>query len=166
MADIISNSPSRRFLSTLYSGTWEHEHPRRILAGISPEQACTQIDGLPYTIAGLLSHMCYWQDRRVELSNGQAELPEGFQFGVTDFPAVGPDDWNGLVEHFHATLSELLATTEREGAMDLLLFDDRDVGAVILSHALHNSYHFGEIVLMRRLLGNWPPPEDLRPEEY
>ena len=156
MADITGISPSSSALATLYGGVWEHEDPKKILGGIDPETACREIEGLPYTIAGLLGHMNYWQDRRVELSEGFAELPEGFEFGVTDFPEVGPGEWDSQVEHFHATLAKLLATTEREGAMEQVHFGDRNVGMIITSHALHNSYHLGQIVLMRRLLGDWP----------
>lgn len=166
MDEILRLKPSRAALAQLYSGTWEHEHPSRILAGISPEKSCQRLHGLPYNIAELLAHINFWQDRRLELTKGQTNLPEDFQFGVTDFPAVGPEDWEALVAHFHRTLRELLETSTDNAAMEAVVFDDRDIGIVITSHALHNSYHFGEIVLMRRMLGIWPPPKDTKVEEY
>ena len=157
MDAITAINPGRDVLAILYGGEWEHEDPRKILGGITPELACREIAGLPYTIAGLLGHMNYWQDRRLELSQGMAELPEDFEFGVTDFPAVGPDAWEAQVAHFHEVLAQILATPEREGALEQVHFGDRNVGIIITSHALHNSYHLGQIVLMRRLLGIWPP---------
>ncbi len=137
-----------------------------MLAGISPEKACQRIQGLPYNIAELLGHMQYWQERRLELTQGETRLPDDFKFGVTDFPRVGPEDWEALVENFHGTLKELLATTDNTEALEAVVFDDRNIGVVITSHALHNSYHFGEIVLMRRMLGIWPPPQELDPPAY
>ena len=34
------------------------------------------------------------------------------------------------------------------------------VGEQLESFAAHNAYHFGRIVLLRQMLGSWPPPSD------
>ncbi|MCB1220396.1 MAG: DinB family protein [Planctomycetales bacterium] len=159
MDKVIRLLPSRDALGILYNGEWEHRSPEYILRGLTAEQAHARIPMLPHTISDLLSHMQYWQDRRLELSRGEVSLPEDFQFGITDFPDVDPAGWEEQVSHFLATLAELQELGGNEAALEAIVFDDRDIGMVIASHALHNSYHLGQIVTMRQLLGVWPPVE-------
>jgi hypothetical protein len=56
-----------------------------------------------------------------------------------------------------ASYDELLAIAAEPGKLEAMIFDNRNAGFVAASHACHNSYHLGQIVMLRRLLGIWPP---------
>jgi hypothetical protein len=58
---------------------------------------------------------------------------------------IAPGSWDELRKAFLADLKAIRQMAERE----------EDYGYV--SRSLHNAYHFGEIVLLRRILGLWPP---------
>jgi uncharacterized damage-inducible protein DinB len=136
-------------------GSDEFLAPEQIFAGLSGEQACQTVPSSPHSIATLLAHMLFWQERRLGWARGE-EQPELSE--EQNFPAVMPQQWPGLVQQFLNTLSDLeaLATPEtcaRE------LYEGRSAGYMLASHACHNAYHLGQVVLLRRALGLWPPAD-------
>jgi hypothetical protein len=146
--------------AALLAGRLEHEPPSKILHGISPEDAMRVIEDLPYTIAGLVAHLSFWQQRRLRAARGeQLDYPDDFVLGTTDFPPVSAREWQALCAGFLQSLAELVELSRDTERMEAMPFEDRDGGFTLASHALHNTYHLGQIVLMRRLLGIWPPPE-------
>ena len=155
MAAELEMSFNSAALLHLLKGTDEYLPPEQILSGLSGEQACTLIPGLPHSIATWLGHMLYWQERRLGWVKG-IEQPE-----ITDtdnFPAVTSEQWPQLVVRFLASCEELAALVTPELCAQEL-YRGRSAGFAMASEACHNAYHMGQIVLMRRLLGLWPPPE-------
>ncbi|HEX9736522.1 MAG TPA: DinB family protein, partial [Thermoanaerobaculia bacterium] len=73
-----------------------------------------------------------------------------------------PDDdaWDRTVESFRSDL-DAMCELVRDPATDLLAPFPWADGATVLREALlvadHNAYHLGQIVMLRRLLGDWPP---------
>ena len=53
--------PDRRALEWLLTGHWEFRSPRHVLSGITSEDACCGLDGLPHTIAGIVAHLDWWR---------------------------------------------------------------------------------------------------------
>ena len=140
-------------MQRLLTGEMEFCHPREILAGISAADACRRIDGLPYSIAGLLAHMQWWQERRLHLALGGAWTP--FELQVDDWPAVSEGEWDRLCGDFLATLDHMAELTVDSVRMAEIIFEDRTVGEMLVSHATHNAYHLGQIVLFRRQMNKW-----------
>ena len=140
-------------MQRLLTGEIEFRHARDILEGISAADACREIEGLPYSIAGLLAHMQWWQDRRLHLARGGEWEP--FELHVDDWPAISPANWDGLCASFLATLEQMAELTADSARMAEIIFEDRTVGEMLVSHAMHNAYHLGQIVLMRRMQGSW-----------
>jgi hypothetical protein len=70
--------------------------------------------------------------------------------------AANKAEWTGCVRRFQDGLKEL-ERRSRNG--DLLVKDGKQSRLEIL-HAIasHNSYHIGEAVVLRQILGKWPPP--------
>jgi hypothetical protein len=147
----------RRLIEWLLSGEWEFAGPHKALVGISPEDACRRVPGVPYTIAQLLAHADWWQRRRIDSAQGTAW--EDFELQVDDWPAVAPEDWDQLVQSYLASCAELADLVGNGVDIQRTVYGDLTVGAMLVSHTLHNAYHLGQIVLIRRLLGLWPPPQ-------
>jgi uncharacterized damage-inducible protein DinB len=106
----------------------------------------------------LLEHMAYWQDWVVEWTKGKN--PAAPRHASGSWPAAaGPSsrrDWDAAVRRFRRGLVELDRACRgadrapergRKGRLEVL-------------HAIaaHNSYHAGQVALLRQLLGKWPPP--------
>ncbi len=145
-------------MALMLDGTLEFPNPPMILTGLSAEEACRKITGLPYTIAQIVFHLHYWQQRQIHMTHGEdLPLPEGFEFGVTDFAPVEPHEWDGLREEFLESFEELLQAAERPELMQREPKPGRNVACLMANHALHNAYHLGQVVLLRRLMGNWSP---------
>lgn len=124
-------------------GKGEYQAPAVVLTDLTEEQATMVPAGSPYSIAQILAHMNYWQGRRFAKIRGE-EWPEAEHLADT-FAAPAPGAWNDLVKQFLGDL-EMIKT----------MADDRaEYGYV--DRALHNGYHLGQIVLLRQILGFWPP---------
>jgi hypothetical protein len=82
--------------------------------------------------------------------------PEGYW---PSHPAPEHDgDWNKSIRAFRKDLAEFIALV-RDPAQDLYKKFPWGDGQTLMREALliadHNSYHLGQLVLVRRLLGNW-----------
>jgi hypothetical protein len=155
MANKYELALNRAALQNLLQGTDEFTAPGRILAGLSGEQACQGALGSPHSIATLLGHMLCWQEWLLGFVR-DAEFPE--PSAEQNFPAVTPQQWPGLVQRFLDTLNEVEALATPENCARELV-KERSLGYALASQASHNAYHLGQIVLLRRILGLWPPAE-------
>ena len=145
-------------IAELLDGKLEHYPPAHILAGVTADDAVRQVPGLPYTIAGLVAHMNFWQQRLVAgLRESELPLPDGFKLGVQDYPAVAAEEWDQLRDDYLASFAELKRLAEDWDALAGKVIERRNATLALVNHPLHNSYHLGQVVLLRRLLGIWPP---------
>ncbi len=75
-------------------------------------------------------------------------------------PSWSAGEWDALAQTFVNGIDACVALTEQEGMIDQPFLwgqHEMTVGSVLLSMAVHNGYHFGQIVLLRQMLGDWPP---------
>lgn len=153
MANTYELTLNRAALHNLLQGIDEFPAPGKILAGLSGEQACQGAPGSPYSIATLLGHMLCWQVWFLGFARGeQPSDPTAEQ----NFPGVTPQQWPGLVQRFLDTLTEVEALATPENCTREFV-KERSLGYALASQASHNAYHLGQIVLLRRILGLWPP---------
>ena len=138
----------------LLQGTDEFFAPAVILGGLTGEQACAIVPGLPHSIATLLGHMVFWQEWSLAWARS-GEMAEASE--KLNFPAVSPKQWPELVERFLAGFDQLCALCE-QGDTAREFHRGCSLGLVLASQSSHNAYHLGQIVLLRRLQGSWPPP--------
>ena len=94
--------------------------------------------------------------------------PEHAAVGWPAKPAPEPEEWRRTQDEFResiARLQDLTASepTERERVVvnSSSLEGPRDytVEEIAWQTAVHNSYHLGQVALVRRALGAWPPKE-------
>jgi uncharacterized damage-inducible protein DinB len=157
-----------RALTELLHGTGSHADPIACVEDISSDLAARQVAGFPYSISQLVFHMNYWMDYELRRIRGQK--PKYPEHNSESFPSVrSPADaaeWDRLREKFAALLNEFsgLAKSspqELQRQIESVHEGDKKVAgtleAVLWQIVAHNSYHVGQIVMLRRLLSAWPP---------
>lgn len=121
------------------------------LAGLRP-------GNVPHSTFQLLNHMVHWQEWVVKWLDGEdppiaRHASDGWPGGAAPTTA---SEWDGAVERFRQGLDGL---GQRAREADLIGGDDAKSRLEML-HAIasHNSYHAGQVALLRQMLGAWPPP--------
>jgi uncharacterized damage-inducible protein DinB len=135
-----------------------HVQATNALQDLDWKDANAQPEGAPYTIIQLLKHMIYWQDWTVKWLDGQnPPLPQhaSMSWPVSASPK-NQGDLNEAVQTFKNGL-EKLKQRILEGNF-FSKFDKWSRLEMFHSVVLHNSYHLGQIVFIRKMLGAWPPP--------
>lgn len=116
--------------------------------------------GAPHTAWQLLEHMRIAQSDILEFSRDakhkSPSWPEGY-WPKTEAPPSAAS-WNNSLRSFRADL-KAMAKLVADKKTDLFAKIPHGTGQTILREALlvadHNSYHLGQMVLLRRLLGAW-----------
>jgi uncharacterized damage-inducible protein DinB len=137
--------------------------PRLALDGLSPELADRRVDGAPHTIAAIVAHLVFWQEWFAGRCDGAASpMPQSASAG---WVAPAPGDWEALRRRFLDGLERLatLAASADQSRriappIEFPPLAEITVGEVIVHVATHNAHHLGQIVLLRQMLGAWPPP--------
>jgi uncharacterized damage-inducible protein DinB len=159
---------SARALTELLRGKGAHADPLACVEDLSAELAARQVAGFPHSIGQLVFHMNYWMD--YELHRIRRERPPYPEHSSYSFPpAPSPADaqeWDQLRTLFASLLADFNALanssadvmerpieTEHEGDKKVA----NTLASVLWQMVAHNSYHAGQIAMMRRVLGSWPP---------
>lgn len=160
---------SQRALVELIRGRGAHTDAVECFRGLSPELAGRRAPGLPYTVWQQLGHVSYWIEYELKRIAGQpVKYPE---HASLSWPGEdGPADaaaWEAGVARFEGLLQEmarLAGSPEAELARSVGQPHQSQAGhdatllGVLWQTVVHNSYHLGQVALLRRALGAWPPP--------
>ena len=150
----------RQHLLDLLRGGNAHLNFEEALAGLPPTLRGERPDGLPYSPWRLLEHMRIAQWDILEFSRNPKHVSPEFPAGYWPESDAPPDDkaWQKSIRQFRADLKAMQDLVE-DPAIDLLAPIPHGEGQTILREALlvadHNSYHLGQMVTLRRLLGAW-----------
>ena len=121
------------------------------------------IAGLPHTGWQLLEHSRIAQWDILEFSRNPKHVSPGFPEGYWPKTPGPPDEaaWNKSVDTFQRDLQEMIKLVQNPKT-DLYAKIPHGNGQTILREALlaadHNAYHLGQLVDLRRALGEWPTP--------
>jgi len=137
--------------------------PRHVLEGLTPDLADTGVPGGPHTIAGIVAHMTFWQAWFLGRCDGTAgPMPASAALG---WPAPEAGRWDALRDDFLTGLDRLVALGEVadhgqpiDPPIEFPPLARYTVGDVLVHVGAHNAHHLGQVVLLRQLLGAWPPP--------
>jgi len=159
---------SQRALTELLYGKAAHADPIGCVEDLSADLAAHPVVGFPHSIGQILWHMNYWMD--YELRRIHGELPKYPEHAAESWPPsptpANPQDWDHLRKRFAGLLAEyaglaksspqeMQRQVEAERSRDLQVAGSLE--AVLWQTVVHNSYHVGQIALLRRALGVWPP---------
>jgi uncharacterized damage-inducible protein DinB len=158
-----------RTQAELVFGKGAHTDALLCLEGLSFELAGARLAGAPYSVYGLVWHMCFWMENELQRIDG--ENPAYPEHASSGWPEDAPGDaraWGQAVERFASLLNRLatlaeaspesrgrtVAVTSQAGHAN----QGTTVEDVVWQTVAHNTHHLGQVVLLRRLLGDWPPP--------
>jgi hypothetical protein len=154
-------------LIELLYGKGAHANPITAVQGTPAQLASRILEGYPYSIFQIVGHMNYWMD--YELQRIQGGDPYYPAHAAESWPSPSApsaeSDWQQVVAHFSASVDQLAAfakagseflSREIKPAHALPNQSAYSVLDVLWQTAVHNSYHVGQIVLLRRMLNAWP----------
>jgi uncharacterized damage-inducible protein DinB len=159
---------SERLFTELLRGKGAHIDPLACVEDISAELASRPVKGFPHSIAQLVFHLNFWMD--YELRRMRWETPKYPEHNAESFPiapAVDAEEWERLKKNLARHLAEfavLAKSPPDQLQRQVEIVQERDaklagtVEAVLWQTVSHNSYHVGQIAMLRRAMGAWPPP--------
>ncbi|MDQ2924817.1 MAG: DinB family protein [Acidobacteriota bacterium] len=141
--------------------------PAHIIEGLSDGLAHRPVPGVPRSIYDELWHICFWQQMSLDWMRGLAEPYPA----TPSIPFPGQTDknletWEDLCQRFLRSSQEAAGLARDATLLDRLVqcpsrpgdpARTMSVRDQLISLAAHNAYHFGRIVLVRQILGAWPP---------
>ena len=149
-----------RLVDTALEGRGAHVLTANVFDGLDWRLAGDQPSGSPYTVWQLLSHMIYWQDFGLSLVHGIE--PEKPPHASDSWPGgAAPESeqaWLNAVARFKAGLAESRREAQQDAGAPTATHPDKTRAERLTATASHNSYHAGQVTLLRRMLGSWPPP--------
>jgi uncharacterized damage-inducible protein DinB len=159
---------SSRALTELLHGKGAHADPVACIDDLSAELAARHVKGFPHSIGQLVFHMNYWMDYALRRIRG--EKPTYPEHSSESFPSApspaDAEDWDRLRKRFVSLLADFAALTnssplEMQRQIESMHEGDKKVAgsleAVVSQMLAHNSYHTGQVTMIRRVLGAWPP---------
>lgn len=154
----------RELLKRHIYGEDGHVHLLHGLEGVSVECAGASVPGAPYTIFEVLNHMIFWQEVALERLAGRPPAPVPSAAIGWPGPKAPADagEWEAAVARLARGLRSLEEFAADPGNdLDRVSEPARERTArqELFMAAGHSSYHFGQIALLRRQLGSWPPPK-------
>ncbi len=131
------------------------------LVHLKPKNRAVRPGGVAHSIWDELEHMRIAQEDILRYTLNpkwkSPSWPDGYWPEVTD--KVTSTRWASSVRSFFADLEELKSLV-RDTRLDLTSKLPHGEGRTYLRQVLlaadHNAYHTGQIVLLRKLLGDWP----------
>jgi DinB superfamily len=141
---------------------WRDAHTEfeEALAGLPPKLRGTRPPGAPHSPWELLEHMRLAQEDILEFMRNPKYVAPKFPEGYWPAAEAPPNDaaWEKSLESFRNDAKAMRALV-KDPRTDLFARIPHGQGQTVLREALlladHNSYHIGQLVLARRLLGAW-----------
>lgn len=140
--------------------------PSHILENISEELARRSVAGAPHSIYAEVWHMAFWQRITLHWVSGiETPCPATAAEG---FPAADEkESWELVRKRFLDGAEEAAKVAGDAAVIENAVRCPSPAGKPtrtmtvreqLESLAAHSGYHLGRVVLLRQMMGNWPPP--------
>jgi uncharacterized damage-inducible protein DinB len=144
--------------------TLTHIPPARALEHLTPEAAERHLPGASHSIAEIVAHMEFWQRWFCGRCEGSGEAMVAS--AATGWPAVPAGSWKDIEQRFLSGLERAAALGADAASLSARVtpaiefppiahFTRRDA---LVHVATHNAHHLGQVILLRQMMGLWPPP--------
>ena len=125
------------------------------LDGLTDEQADWKAESLDNSIREEVNHLSYWNERWLRRFRGEdvGDAPEN------DNTFFDEKDWQAAKKRFFEILTAWQAALDAmdSGKLSENVSEDYDEpwSSPISNINLHNAYHIGQIVILRKIQGSW-----------
>jgi uncharacterized damage-inducible protein DinB len=141
-----------------------HIPPARALEGLTTADAERRLDGANHAIADILAHLIFWQSWFSDRCDGIAQPMAAS--ASQGWPAVPRGSWPDLHQTFLDGLERVAAFGDDERRANARIEPPIEfpplarytIREALVHVAQHNAHHLGQIILLRQLMGAWPPP--------
>lgn len=136
-----------------------HLEPKKAVEGLISTSARNKPDSEFHSCWDILHHIVVWQEGILQAIKGNKvdwkDIARNYNWPTTEllsddsnFPNLVKKFENGLTE-----VEELAKTVDLHKAMPA--WDDAPVIQAFIVLLQHNSYHLGQIIAVRKILGDW-----------
>jgi uncharacterized damage-inducible protein DinB len=147
---------------------WEAAHDKEdwypplkaALDGVDYEQSLWKAPGnASHTIGELVDHLLYYKKRflfRLEHKAWQSTINTNDET-FSGNAARSSQDWKSTVDELASVHQRIQKQLEglKDSDLDLKL-PEASIGAQMLTLIMHDAYHTGQIIFIRKLNGSWP----------
>ena len=159
--DLLSTSDVATALRDALHGTGQFADARRVLDALDWRLAGEKPPGAEHSIRRVTAHLVFWQDLYLErLAGAERPSPPHDAAGWPGGDAPRDErEWKALAARFADGLARAGAAIDSAPlGTNLPRWSGRTRFAGLNGLAVHNAYHLGQIVQLRKILGSWPPP--------
>ncbi|SRR6266567_536409 len=121
---------------------------KEAMAGMTPEQAAWT-DGKNHSVGQLVQHMAFWNSQSLANFRGEKPPQPGDNNETFKFDAK---NWDAVVKQFDDVMADLEDVVNKADDAKL-----QKIAPTVARIAMHNAYHLGEIVMVRKEQGSWNP---------
>lgn len=154
-------------LALALNGDSAYAPPSHVVETLSEELARRRIDGAPHTIYEEVWHAAYWQQVTLDWVRGmETPCPAHNTMSFPTAEQARAESWADLARRFLAGADKAAAVANCTDTEKVVVCPSppgkparkMSVRDQLESLAAHNAYHLGRVVLLRQLMGSWPPP--------
>lgn len=150
----------RQTLLNGLQGRGSHVNPASVFEELDWRLVGQVPTGVAHSIWQILDHMIYWQEFSLALLRN--ETPDAPAHASDSWTAIvspsSESEWDNAVQKFLDGLRTAEQMTDDELGQSIGARRERSRSEVMGMLIGHNSYHLGQVVLVRQMLGTWPPP--------
>ena len=141
--------------------------PSHIVENLTEDLAHWSVARAPHTIYAEVWHTALWQEITLDWVRGvETPCPKRAALGFPSDEQARAEPWAALCRRFLAGAEQAAAIADGTEVERLIRCPSpagkptrtMTVREQLESLAAHSAYHLGRVVLLRQLLGNWPPP--------
>ena len=146
---------AKHFREVYFGKNWTAVNLKDSLVGVDWELATTQIYSCN-TIAALLYHMNYYVTRVMPVFNGQTfDANDDYAFDLP--PVKNQEEWENLQKKVFADAEAFAVEVEKlpESRFEEIFVNEKYGNYYRNIHGIveHNYYHLGQIVLLKKIIG-------------
>ena len=130
-----------------------------VLDGVTAEQAAWKPEGADNSIWETVNHIIFWNERWLQRYRGELNEPQDVDNDTT-FDS-NQTDWQATLDKLHAVMDEwrskLDTITDEKLESPVNASYQAPWRSPLAQQNIHNAYHIGQILLLRKLQGSWDP---------
>jgi uncharacterized damage-inducible protein DinB len=144
--------------------TFAHIPPAQALEGLSAADAERRVPGVNHSIAEIVAHVTFWATWFSDRCEGKnAPMVTSAANG---WPTVPTGSWPDVRARFLGALERAAALGADDARMASKITPPIDFGPLahytvrdgVVHTAQHSAHHLGQVIVMRQIMGLWPPP--------